>query len=201
MKKIVGLLALIIGMLLFNVTAYASDSNRIWVGDSRSVGLSMNVKSNDKYIAKTGMGYDWFIKTALKELSKKLDKNPDQTVIINMGINDCTNYWLGGEDKVFKYVEKVNEFIEKYPDTKFYYLSVNPVNKNYPSKYSKTGYIDKDELNDIIIEFNDTIKSECNAVYLDSNTYLIENGFNTVDGIHYDKDTYVDIYDYVVTNV
>ena len=46
---------------------------------------------------------------------------------------------------IHEYIKDINSLIEEYPNAKFYYLSINPVNGNYPSKYMPNGYIDKDE--------------------------------------------------------
>ena len=40
-----------------------------------------------------------------------------------------------------------------------------------------------------------------NVTYLDSNSYLKRNGFSTVDGIHYTKDTYQKISNFISSNV
>lgn len=179
------------------VKVYASSNSSIWIGDSRGVGLSQTVVTDDyEFIAKCGMSYSWFNYDAIPRLQSYLNSNPNRTVVINMGVNDCANICCGGNSTVNKYIEDINKLIKKYPSTHFYYLSTNPVDGDYPSSYSSTGYIDKDELNDIINEFNALMKNRCNATYIDCNSYLMEEGFSTFDGIHYTSETYQDIYNY-----
>ena len=46
--------------------------------------------------------------------------------------------------------------------------------------------------------FNSDIKDAFPDQYLDCYSYLIENGFQTVDGLHYTEETYQIIHDFAV---
>ena len=46
------------------------------------------------------------------------------------------------------------------------------------------------------IHFNEKIK-ESSAIYIDTYGYLIEDGFESPDGLHYNNSTYQKIYNYI----
>lgn len=182
--------------------------NRIWIGDSRGVGIKQSkvVTDEDIFIVKSGMAYSWFKSTALSDLSKALSTAPSSAVIIMMGVNDCANYCCSGSNANFSsatnctnYAEIVNKLITQYPSTRFYFCSVNPVDGNYSTKYHSRGYIPKDDFNNAIINFNDAIREKCTATYIDCHAYLNSSGFKTSDGIHYTGQTTKSIYNYIVS--
>ena len=67
---------------------------------------------------------------------------------------------------------------------KLYFVSVNPTNRS------------ADYLNDDIDEFNLKLKNGLSSYvkYIDTNTFLINNGFSSNDGVHYTATTYKQIY-------
>lgn len=156
----------------------AENNNVIFVGDSRFVGMFMYVDSDATVIAEVGKGYKWLIDTADAELRAAL--TDDSTVIFNLGVNDLGN--------AAKYVDYINNLQAEFPNITIYYMSVNPVEQTTVS-------------NESIDAFNETISNGITATYLDTNTYLQKNGFSTTDGLHYSKDTYITIYDYVLNNI
>lgn len=172
---------------------------RIWIGDSRGVGMSTYFpeSNSDKYIVKGAMSFVWFRDTAIPELRTMLSSSGHK-VIIMMGVNDCANHSIGGNLYDDDYAEQVNTLVAAFPGNAFYFMSVNPVDGDYPSSYHPDGAIPQSDLNRIIDTFNATIKSKCRARYLDTCTYLRTSGFSTFDGIHYTKDTYTKIYEYAV---
>lgn len=200
-KRIIALLILSLMLTLLPTKANASEITRIWIGDSRTVGLEqINTNPVDKFIAKGGMSYSWFNKEAIPELRNIINEN--SIVFINMGVNDCANEAVGGgTSNVEKYIETINNLIKEYPKTRFIYISVNPVDGDYPSDYSETGYIDKDKLNDSINKFNRNIKENCNIEFIDTNTFLKQEGFSTIDGIHYNTETTETIYNYCLKEI
>ena len=202
MKKlcsIILVLAVVLSVFVPVKTVQAKACKTVWVGDSRAVGLKKTVKTKScKFIAKGGMSYRWFKETAIPKLKKTLKKNPDRDVVINMGVNDCANILVGGVETSGKYIKDINKLVKKYPDTRFYFLSVNPVDGNYPTSYNKKGYLSAKELNKKINKFNKTIKKKCKASYIDCSSHLKDKGFSTIDGIHYTAKTYQEIYDYTM---
>lgn len=156
------------------------------VGDSRTVGMHKATNCNDfSYLSRGSMGYNWLVNGTDSYVPNDLiacciEANPDCSVVFNLGVNDLCNK--------SKYVAWINNFSAQYPDTSFYYLSVNPV-------------LNRADLN--VLEFNDYVESNISksVVWLDSYSYLEKAGFNAVDGIHYDADTYNVILQFVESKV
>lgn len=161
----------------------------IYVGDSRTVGLKNatdNISEDDFYIAKVGEGYKWLVSTAEPEVEKILEANQDKNIniVYNFGVNDLCN--------VDKYAEFVNNLDENKPENvNYYYVSINPV-KSYPTVN-----------NEQISSFNSRLSDELNddITWIDTYTQMQLNGFTAPDGLHYSKDTYVDIYNTIVNYI
>lgn len=157
----------------------------IFIGDSRFVGMNQicNINDNtDKFvIAKVGEGYNYLVNIAIPEAENIKQENSDiehWEYIICLGVNDLGN--------LNKYSETYNE-LSKENDINL--VSVNPVEyHNYISNKS-------------IEQFNDTISNIDNIKYIDTYSWLIDNGFKTVDGVHYSKETYIDIYKQIKYNM
>lgn len=160
----------------------------IFVGDSRTVGLGNAVGISSKCIAKVGEGYDWFVSTGEAKLKKMLKANPKATVVFNLGVNDVANYNL--------YITRYKALMKSYPNAKFYFMSVNPIDKKY-----NWGWFTCTELQSYIKKFNSAIKKAFPNQYIDCYTYLTKNKFETVDGLHYTTATYKQIYNYILTQV
>lgn len=168
-------------------TAQISEGEYIFLGDSRMVGMSSAVSSSDiKYIAKVSMGYSWLKSTGGPELKSYLNVNPNVKVVLALGINDLGN--------IQSYITYYQKLIEAYPSTKFYVLSVNPVEDK---KAASNGYTVK---NSQIRTFNKKLKAAFSSIYLNSYTYLKQQGISTVDGIHYQPQTYITLYNFIVDN-
>ena len=140
----------------------------LFVGDSRTVGLDEAV-SGVSSIAKVGAGVTYF-KSILPEVTKVRGKN----VIFNFGVNDRDRY----KDYVAVYKSLPKEFIQK---NNVIFMSVNPTDG---SKYgSWNADIDK---------FNAYVKKNLPSgiKYLNTNSTLKKEGFQTRDGCHYKPVTY-----------
>jgi hypothetical protein len=157
----------------------------IFLGDSRMVGMQSAVGSSGvHYIAKVSMGYSWLNATAGPALKSYLNANPDLKVVLALGINDLGN--------IQSYITYYQGLIEKYPTTSFYILAVNPVDEKTEAAH---GYSIK---NSQITQFNKKLKAAFGSAYLDSYTYLKNQGIKTVDGLHYQADTYMVLFNYIV---
>lgn len=170
-------------------------AKRIWIGDSRFEGMKSYCKGAiDEYISEIGKGYVWFNGTAISQLKSKLKSNSKNVaVIINLGVNDIENSSssaaVAEAERVAKnYSKLVNQLITDYPDTYFSYMSVNPTSGSYSAMKTP------------IEAFNKTIKSNCNAQYIDTYS-IIGSNFNSTDGLHYGKDTSEKIYNYACQQV
>ena len=71
------------------------------------------------------------------------------------------------------------------------FLSVNPCAGIYS------------DLNEQIQQFNELMKNnlEPSILWIDSNSWMLDNGFVTHDGLHYDDDTYWNLYCFVLSAV
>lgn len=86
--------------------------------------------------------------------------------------------------------------IEQYPDAKFYFASIGPVD----GAYGEDG-IEPDRLNEATAEFNQRMHDNCKATYIDVRAYLSSKGFRTADGIHYEAPTSMDIFTFCMDTV
>lgn len=171
-------------------------TKRIFVGDSRTVGMSNTVGGEDIFIGEVGEGYQWFSAQGIKKLKKALKDAPQSKVIINLGVNDLGS--LGN------YISLYQTLIVQYPQARFYFLSVNPIE----AKLAKASGYNTQYVNNSSIEtFNNGIRAAFPGAYLDSYQYLLQQGLvknvkagrGTVDGIHYTSSVYWAIYNYVLS--
>ena len=143
-----------------------------WVGDSRTVGMARGIDID--YIGKVGAGISLF-----RNNYDQICQIRDKTVIINLGVNDLDS---GAYLRLYNGLP--DEFLE---NNKVIVLAVNPCDGSY--QY----------LNSRIEAFNSAMADglDSRITFLDSYTFLVWNGFATVDGLHYTNNTYVDIYNFV----
>jgi len=145
------------------------------IGDSRmAVGLcyyNWYKTENGKCIAKSAEGYEWFYRNAIYQVAA-LNSDKKKYIVTNLGVNDLYNKQ--------KYMDMYSKLATKdWKDSMIFLLSVNPT----------SGKADK--LNSDINKFNDALKNLAtqysNMSYCDTNSYLKQIGFQTVnnDGVHY----------------
>ncbi|MCD7736196.1 MAG: hypothetical protein LUI07_04410 [Lachnospiraceae bacterium] len=153
----------------------------IWAGDSRTLGMqkALGTHTEDIFIGAAGEGYLWLSETGLAQVREAIAEYPERPVVFNMGVNDYEN--------LYNYMTLYEEVTADYPDTVFYFLSVNPVD-------DEAGlYITNAEIED----FNSHLANAYPDTYLDSYTWLMENNLETLDGIHYSEEDYRRIYVFV----
>lgn len=157
----------------------------IWVGDSRTLGMqnALTDPGSDLFIGASGEGYTWFSQTGLPLLKEAIHQEPDAPVVFNFGVNDY--------DNLSRYLTLYTELTEEYPDTTFYFLSVNPIEPTLCSNIS----------NEEIADFNQHLKETFPETYLDSFTMLMIDQAVTIDGIHYSEEDYLKIYDFVRSQI
>ena len=147
----------------------------IFVGDSRFVAMSAFAdKDMDVFLCEVGVSYNFLEENYSEIRSLETDKS---AIILGLGINDLTqaeNYVTYIKDNYFK--------------SDIYFLTVNPVEqgKSYNIKDSD------------IRKFNNEIKAN-EGKYVVVNTYnvLLDHGYSTQDGIHYDKETTEYLYEII----
>ncbi len=156
----------------------------IFAGDSRTVQMNQAVgKSEYTWVAQVGEGYSYFANTAIPAIDASV--RDGSVIVINFGVNDLYN--------VDKYISKVNSKVDSWisAGATVYYAAVLPVS-DYPTI-----------TNGDITAFNSKISSglDSRIGWLDGYTYLQNNGFNTADGLHFDYDTYRDLYAYYMSKI
>lgn len=157
----------------------------IFVGDSRYVGMRKFAQSDDIFIAENSQGYD-FLVSNLETIKQYADKN--SVLIIGLGVNDYgVNYK--------NYIKIMNELADTM-ECPVYYMLINPVEEEKEIPYGYTVYNEMIDKYNMLMRagFSDKVK------IIDSNSYLKESGFSTVDGLHYDDTTYNKIYNYLKSN-
>lgn len=169
-------------------TVKAFYGSYIFVGDSRMVGMKKSIApANTKYIAVNGMGYNWLKNTAGVNLKYYLKANPNLKVVLALGVNDLGN--------VSQYISYYKKLIKEFPKTKFYMLSINPVDEAKEAKY---GYSVK---NSQIESFNKKMYSAFKSRYVNAYKYLKTDGFSTRDGLHYTTTVYKKLYKFIVGKI
>ena len=152
--------------------------NFLFVGDSRTVGMSWATGANA--IAKVSMGYYW----AKNQLSQV--KTYDNTnIVFWFGVNDLYN--------VSNYITMYNDLYESMKDknVNIYVMAVTPCCYSYS------------RLNPDIASFNAKMQAGLNEniEFIDTYSFLNQNGFGSSDGLHYSNTTYKAIYNYVVSEI
>lgn len=155
----------------------------LFVGDSRTVGMSealyrvrgINIDSH----AKSGSSIGYF-----KSLDERIRQSGADSLVIGFGVND-----LNDIDDYIEYANQLGSELNK----PVFFMTVNPVDEG---RAERAGYRMK---NSRINDFN--LKLEGGAVnytVINTNIFLYQEGFNTVDGLHYDDETYIKIYDFIM---
>ena len=176
------------------------------------------------FVARAGGYYPWFKEgmtngctkgdicktSAIKQVNQLLEKfNQEQVyrnvfILSNLGVNDLNKYDLSTAAN--NYTKTYDQLIEtswkstKHLNITFGIISVNPIDETLIQ--CKTNNI---RTNKKINDFNSIMKSKYKINYFDSNTLLNNPQFNTRydiatncpygDGLHYDKDTDIKIYE------
>lgn len=153
----------------------------IMVGDSRFVGMSSAANHPlCQWICEVSMGYDWLVSEAAPVIDASIV--PNCAIVINLGVNDV--YRPG--DYAGYLNSKIDGWVGAGADV--YFMSVNPVVDGYGGSVT----------NAAVEQFNSTMTATLSQKigYIDTYKYLIENGYGTADGLHYDASTYAAILNY-----
>lgn len=154
----------------------------IFVGDSRTEGIRDAVGDDSVWSCLSGKGYDWMVQTGVPQIEDEIEKNT--AIIFLMGVNDPFN--------VNNYINYINEKAYEWAaiGAQTYFVSVGPVEKD--------PYI----TNEQIESFNTSMENNLSGVkYIDVYTHLVENGYDTVDGLHYPANVSIEIYNYILENL
>lgn len=147
----------------------------IYVGDSRFNGMEMYTRKGGEFvIAQDSMGYDWLVHSAVYRIGEVKRAHPEVrqwTIVTGLGVNDLHH----ADD----YIQAYRAF--EAAGDKVIAMSVNP-------SCGKRNALNKE-----IDAFNKKLAAS-GLDYFDMNSHLREVGFLTVDGLHYRRDTCVEIW-------
>lgn len=167
----------------------------IFVGDSRTIGMQNALKKylpddDCVFVGKVGEGCSWFLSEGKSLMADAISQNPDAPVVLNFGVND--------PDQIDEYLAAYRDMVAEYPDTTFWFLSVNPVQRARMIEYGASEDALDLVTNTNITKLNLAIQQAFPDHYLDSSTILKLEGFRTVDGLHFTGQTYLRIHRFVV---
>lgn len=152
----------------------------IIIGDSRCVQMQTAVGGGGcAWICQNSMGYKWFSETAVPQADPSVGKGTK--VVVCMGVNDPGN--------VRNYAELVNAKAAEWAarGASVYYVSVNPVWEN--------PYVTQEQVD----VFNSTMPGLLSGVtWIDTQSWMIENGYRIVDGLHYDDPTSINVFNLIM---
>ena len=164
-----------------------TDTSCIFIGDSRTVGMSAYVTTND-YIwsAKNGAGLEWMKRVGVPAVEDDIVNG--SRVVCMMGFNDV--FFPEKADEYADYLnQKATEWSKKGAEV--FYVSVNPITRETVSD----GRITQDD----IVEWNQRLREQLSAqiIYIDTFT-MTEGMLSAADGIHYNEADYQIIYDIIL---
>ena len=164
------------------VTEVKNVAGVIFVGDSRFVQMQSSVGDNPcTWIAESSKGYKWLNENAIARIDNCVGKG--SKILINLGVNDPGN--------IQNYLTLVNAKAEEWTSkgATVYYASVNPVWDN--------PYVTEEKVK----IFNSQLQGGLsgNIHYIDSHSYLESIGYKLVDGLHYNSETYQNLYAYYMS--
>lgn len=171
----------------------------IFVGDSRTLGMRDALRrssrtDDDIFVGRVGEGVHWFAEEGMDEMADAIEADPDLPVILNLGVNDP----LEIDDYIVTYWDCIRE----HPDTDFYIMSVNPVDEEFLLENETAVEEVLDTVNNLnIAKLNIALKEEFGSRYLDCASWLKEDGFDTVDGLHFTTSTYLKVHDFAVAQL
>ncbi len=181
----------------------------VFVGDSLTVGLSSyNVLSYDKVLASIGMNINKVntepIKTTAGTVTIKqalLSIKP-ANIYIMLGSNGVA--FLSNETMITEYITFVNDIRADLPDSKIYVISIPPVTaQRETTNDHPIQNADIDVYNSELLK----MANDNNLYFIDLNTALKNNEGKVDpekvqnDGMHFTKDTYMIMLDYILTHV
>ena len=175
-------------MIVSAVPIFGDSKKIIIVGDSRA--QEMHEFTGDAgclWSYKVGSGYEWMVSEGVPVIDAQVTEG--SAVVIMLGVNDVVDPF-----RISQYVDYINKKAAEWKDrgAETFYVSINPVDDARSTL----------EHNSDIEFWNDMIQQlfSPEVIYLDTYHPLL-SGFWTVDGLHYTGETYLKIFDLVVSGV
>ena len=151
----------------------------LFIGDSRCVQMREAVGGGGcSWICENAKGYKWLSETAIGQADPIVGKGTK--VVVCLGVNDTGN--------AGNYAALINQKAAEWAGrgARTYFVSVNPVWTN--------PWVTEEQ----VTNFNASIAGQLSGVrYIDTHSVLINNGYVSVDGLHYDTNTYVTIFNLI----
>ena len=150
------------------------------IGDSRCVMMRDATNGGGcSWICQNSKGYNWLVSTAIPQADEIIGK--DTKVVICLGVNDVGN--------VNKYAALVNVKAAEWAarGAKTYYVSVNPVWEN--------AYVTEEQVQ----YFNAQLAGQLTGIkWIDTHSYLLNSGYRLTDGLHFDNETSIRIFQTII---
>lgn len=158
-------------------------SRMCFIGDGRISDIFNTVLTDAKIISMPDGNLTWLVNEAFNDFDSI--KDSVDICVIALGVNDI--------NAANDYVNTLNAFAERYPDKIMVYVNVGPV-----SDINQIGIT-----NTQIEEFNEIMKNSLSNKWhvLDQYSHVVENGFETEDGIFYSIDNSVSLFTWLVDSV
>ena len=157
----------------------ASPAGVVFVVDSRCVQMSAAVGGGGStWICENSKRYSWFETNAVPRLDDIVGKGTK--VVICMGVNDPGNYK--------QYAALTNQRAAQWAarGATTYFVSVNPVWEN--------PYVTQEQVD----TFNANMPGLLNGVrWIDTASIIKQGGYKLVDGLHYDTNSYISIFNLI----
>ena len=188
-------------------------SHVIFVGDSRTVRMELTLRKqfgtdssilrDIDFVSREGMGIEWLKTQGYQQILSLAETYYSvwrpTAVIFNLGVNDP-----GRAAEYISYYEEIAEILQR-KNCKLFFMSVNPVNSKTIEYFGKNSI----RTEAVIRRFNAAVSSGIagNYSYIDTYSYLMQNGYGTNyggsgtdvaydDGLHYTTKTYKRIFEY-----
>lgn len=178
-----------------------------FIGDSRTVGMQQALTVNGdlpdftNFTAKVGQGYTWLSEQrTLTTLSPCI-------LLLNPGVNDLGN------------CSKYQQLYETYANTcwkdcPIYIISVNPCSAPCTSVTNASIEAFNNSMEAFVEAYNanrsaaspdiENVPANARTLpirYIDTYHYLLETGYSSSDGLHYNADTYRCLYRYILEQI
>lgn len=179
-----------------------------FIGDSRTVGMQSWVSGQDSvaannvtFFCKSRMGLSWFQENRASMVKQIKDAPGRKAIIWNLGVNNLYNISSPSVLQTIanSYVTEMNKLAEtlKSNDCDLYFMSVNPLND---VECVENGLLKRESLR--ILDFNYLVRTRLRGYqYIDTYNYLINTGFQLIDGIHYTSAVYGKIYNKAIETI
>lgn len=178
-----------------------------FIGDSRTVGMQQALTTNGtlpdftSFTAKVGQGYTWLSEQRdLTTLSPRI-------LLLNPGVNDLGN------------CSKYQQLYETYANTcwkdcPIYIISVNPCSAPCTSVTNASIEAFNTSMEAFTEAYNAKLPTQSPDIenvpanartlpihYIDTYHYLLETGYSSSDGLHYNAATYQRLYRYILEQI